>query len=97
MITMLVRDGKAIKPDDCPKEYYDPPVGTIIKFILEDGNEYHVVSCDDSNAYCYDCVFDSNTGHPLSKLFNGECGPETTQMYCYDRIYKPIDDILENL
>ena len=97
MITMLVRDGKAIKPDDCVHiRAYDPPVGTIIKFITEDGNEYHVITCNDSNA-CYDCAFNRHTGHQLSKIFKGSCGPEVTQILCYGRIYKPLDTVLEDL
>lgn len=98
MITMHIHDGLAIKPDDCIHiKSFDPPVGTIIKFIAEDGNEYHIVACNDSGGYCYDCVFNINTRHPLSKLFKGRCGPDITQVCCYDRIYKPIDTILEDL
>lgn len=97
MITIHIRDGLAINPDGSIHRSYDPPVGTIINFIAEDGNEYHIVACSDSGSYCRDCVFDDHVGHPLSKLFNGRCGPDVTQIRCYDRVYKPIDDIMENL
>lgn len=96
MITMRIRDGLAISPD---ADYgaYDAPVGTAIKFISEDGNEYHIVACDHKGSSCYDCVFNSNSGHPLSKLLKGRCGADVTYLRCYDRIYKPIDTILEDL
>lgn len=98
MITIHVCDGLATKPDDCiHRGSYDPPVGTIIKVIAEDGNEYHIITCSDSGNYCYDCVFHERTGHPLSKLFNNRCGSDVTRCMCYDRVYKPIDTILENL
>lgn len=98
MITIHVSDGIAVKPDDCIHiGSYDPPVGTIIKYIAEDGNEYHIIACDDSTRECHDCVFHRPTGHPLSKLFEGGCGPDITGCLCYDRVYKPIDNILEDL
>ena len=98
MITIHVSDGIAVKPDgSLSRERYDPPVGTIITFIAEDGIDYHVMACDDSGQYCHGCVFHSNTRHPLSKLFNNNCGPDITGCLCYDRVYKPIDTILEDL
>ena len=97
MITMYIRYGRAVKPDDCiHKGAYNPPMGTIIKFIAEDGNEYHIVTCDDSNGHCVGCVF-NHACHPISNLFKGKCGQDITQLHCYDRVYKPIDTILEDL
>ena len=98
MITMHIRDGLAIKPDDCIHiGKYNPPVGTIIKFITEEGNEHNIITCSDSSGYCHECVFDRRSGHPLSKLFRGRCGPNVTQMRCDDLIYKPLDTVLEDL
>jgi hypothetical protein len=98
MITINVSDGIAVKPDgSISRERYDPAVGTIIRFIAEDGSDYHVIACGDSGYQCHDCVFDKRGGHPLSKLFKNKCGPDVTQMCCYDRIYKPLDTIMEEL
>ena len=98
MITIHVHDGIASKPDNCTNTgAYDPPVGEVIKFIAEDGNEYRIVTCGLHGISCCDCVFNSHSGHPLSKLFNGECGSNITRLRCYDRVYKPIDTILEEL
>ena len=98
MITIHVGDGIAVKPDgSISRECYDPAVGTIIKFIAEDGIDYHVMTCGDSGYHCHECVFNLRTRHPLSKLFKGRCGPDITGCLCYDRIYKPLDTILEEL
>lgn len=98
MITMYVNDGLAIKPDNCTnKGAYDPPIGTVIKFIAEDGSEYYITACSCHGNGCSECVFDHNTGHPLSKLFYDMCGPSRTHLFCYDRTYKSIDTILEEL
>ena len=98
MITIHICDGIAVKKDgSISRERYDPHVGTIIKFVTEDGSDYHVMTCGDSGYHCHECVFNRRTGHHLSKLFKGECGPDITHLLCYDRVYKPLDTILEEL
>lgn len=98
MITIHVHDGIAVKPDGSrDRDRYDPAVGTIIKFVAEDGSDYLVMTCGDSGYHCHECVFNRRTGHPLSKLFNNNCGPDYSGCLCYDRVYKPIDTMLEEL
>ena len=54
MIIIHVSDGIAVNPDgSISRERYDPAVGTIIKFIAEDGIDYHVMACGDSGYNCH--------------------------------------------
>lgn len=64
----------------------------VFKYTASPDCQYILIALETSNDACEGCVFDGDSGHPLS---SENC--EDIGLDCSKRIIKPIDDILENL
>lgn len=65
----------------------------VFKYTGSDGQQYTLIAiCASYDACDKGCVFNECSGHPLSTEFCEDIGLD-----CTKRLFKPIDDILENL
>ena len=94
MITLEIHKGASLGR----KVPYDPPVGTIIKFKTECGDEcLTVVSRESAEWCCTGCYLYQDGECMLSEESAISCDTLQVRLVCYGRVFKPFDKILEEL
>lgn len=64
----------------------------IFKYIVSPDLQYTLIALYSPYDKCEGCVFAEDSGHPLSSEGCVDIG-----LYCSKRVFKSIDDVLENL
>jgi hypothetical protein len=64
----------------------------VFKYVTKTGTEYTLMCLHDGLRPCVGCVFSINSNHPLKSIACTGNGLE-----CENRIFKAIDQVLENL
>lgn len=67
-------------------------VGEAFKYISPSNRQYILLALYSAHGSCAGCAFEDISDHPLNGvncMYNG--------LNCFDRIFKPVDNLLENL
>ena len=80
---------REMKPGGCGSV---TEVGEVFKYIVSSKRQYTLIALYSPYNICTGCVFYESGGHPLSIESCTGNGLE-----CSERIFKPIDDVLESL
>ena len=64
----------------------------VFKYVTKIGTEYTLICLHDGSHPCVGCVFSAISNHPLRFVTCTENGLE-----CGDKIFKAIDQVLDNL
>ena len=64
----------------------------VFKYVTNGGTEYILMCVHDGQHPCEGCVFSASSNHPLKYLICTE-----NSLACGDRIYKSVDQVLEDL
>lgn len=89
MITVDIRGIDRIPADQCKL----PSVGTVVKLVTDHGE--HLLVTQDSYDLCTGCAFFNETEGSLSNTIQKNCGD--LGLFCFNRIYRRIDSLLEDL
>lgn len=81
---------RAVKPGDTD---IGIKVGEVFKYIVSDKHQYILIALYRHYNSCKGCVFSMDSDHPLSSMV----GCLSTGLKCNHRIFRPVDELLEDL